>query len=123
MSDLILASGSPRRRTLLHQLGLRFSVLVPDIDEALLPDEPARDYVFRMSTSKFDAAREAVRHEQQVVICADTVVIRDAAILGKPADEAECVEMLMSLSGREHSVVTSVTLGRSEPVTLSSETI
>ena len=115
MSDLVLASGSPRRAELLRQLGLVFSTLTPDIDEHPLARESASDYANRMSRAKFDGANSMTSERATVtLISADTVVVRDGKILGKPRGEEECVDMLMSLSGRDHNVMTSVTMGIAE---------
>jgi len=112
MVDLVLASGSPRRASLLEQLKLRFRVIVPNIDERLQAGEQHREYVQRMSRQKNARAREMLDDREPVVLCADTVVVRDGKILGKPRDERDCVDTLMSLSGLRHSVVTAVTISR-----------
>ena len=113
MPELVLASGSPRRAALLHQLGLAFTVLKPDIDETPLPGEPAPDYVRRMSVEKSLRASEMLDQDRRghvIVLCADTDVVLDDKILGKPASREECIGMLMSLSAREHRVMTGVTV-------------
>lgn len=110
---LTLGSGSPRRAALLGQLGLRFDVLPPDIDETPRPDEGAGDYVARMSMSKCSALRQLV-DPARLVLCADTTVAAGGLILGKPQSQKECVDMLMQLSGRAHAVLTSVTLARGD---------
>ena len=109
MSALVLASGSPRRAQLLRQLNLSFSVVTPDIDERPRPGESARAYVRRMSTEKLGKARSMLAGEP-VIVCADTEVVLDGNILGKPRDESDCVKMLLSLSARDHNVLTSVTM-------------
>lgn len=111
MSTLVLASGSPRRAQLLRQLGLTFTVVTPDIDEHPREAEPARRYVQRMSMEKLDAARPLLADVGDcVIVCADTEVVLDGRILGKPADETDCVNMLLALSAREHRVMTGVTV-------------
>lgn len=111
MSTLVLASGSPRRAQLLRQLGLAFTVVAVDIDEIPRRAEPARSYVQRMSVEKLEAARPLLAGVgPSVIVCADTEVVLDGRILGKPADQADCVEMLMSLSARTHKVMTGVTV-------------
>lgn len=104
---LILASRSPRRADLLSQLGLSFSVHAADIDETPGRGELAADYVLRMAREKaaaLDAGPEVA------VLAADTSVIVDGDILGKPADNAEATAMLGRLSGRNHQVISAVAL-------------
>jgi len=105
--EVVLASGSPRRRELLEQIGLRFEVRPADIDESVRDGEVPTAYVHRLSVEK--AAAVAVR-AGAVVIAADTTVDVDGEILGKPADDAEALAMLRQLSGRRHHVHTGVTV-------------
>ena len=102
---LILASGSPRRAELLRQIGISFDVQVPDVDETPLPAERAADYVQRMARIKAAAVEPGA---DSVVLAADTVVVLDAQILGKPADRATGIAMLQALGGREHQVMTAI---------------
>ncbi len=104
---LILASASPRRQNLLATLGLHFLVRPVDLDETPHPDEPPEVYVRRLAEEK--AAAKISPGE--LVLAADTSVILDGEILGKPADEAEARSMLARLAGREHTVLTGVALG------------
>jgi septum formation protein len=104
---VVLASGSPRRRELLDQLGIVFSVRAADIDESVLEGEDPVTYVARLSREK--AAAVPV-DPGTLVIAADTTVDVDGAILGKPADAAEARAMLAAMSGRRHHVHTGVTL-------------
>lgn len=108
---LILASQSPRRKELLGLLNMPFTVRVADIDEAMDPAKPVSDEVARVSLAK---AMAVPRSPEDVVIAADTVVVLDHAVLGKPADEAEARDMLRRLSGRSHQVMTGVTVLQSE---------
>lgn len=101
---LILASGSPRRKTLLYELGIDFAVVVPDVDESRRPMETPHDYVLRMASDKGEHV--ARRHAAAWVLSADTIVIAGERLLMKPQSENEAVEMLMELSGREHQVRT-----------------
>lgn len=110
MEDLILASGSPRRAELLGQLGLRFRVIRPHIDETMQPAEQARDYVTRMSSEKLLAARQSGGRAADILLCADTVVVVDNDVLGKPRDQADALAMLQRLSSRQHKVLTSVNI-------------
>lgn len=126
MTELILASGSPRRAALLEQLGLTFEIFVPDVDESVLPLEQPEDYVSRVSRAKMAAAVSARSGKSGdiVILCADTTVAVDSRILGKPADEQACVEMLVLLSGREHRVLTSVTISNcQQEETFTAETL
>jgi len=111
LGKVVLASASPRRRELLAGLGLEFSVEVPQIDESPLPGEAARPFVERLADGK---ARAIAAAPGTVLVAADTVVVLDGAILGKPADEAHAAEMLAGLSGRSHEVVTGVCVRKGE---------
>ena len=114
MYRVFLASGSPRRHELLRQLGIEFQPLKVDVDESPRPGETAPDLVRRLGADKAAAGLAALRQSGQdghaAVIGADTVVVRDGTVLGKPADAAEAERMLASLSGRAHQVMTSMTL-------------
>ncbi|MDH5518344.1 MAG: Maf family protein [Gammaproteobacteria bacterium] len=107
--QLILASASPRRVELLQQIQVEFKQQIADIDESVEHGELADDYVCRLSLQK-------ARHIQQscgkefAVLGADTIVLVDQQILGKPADYQDAVKMLNMLSGRTHQVMTAVTL-------------
>ncbi|PKN49547.1 MAG: septum formation inhibitor Maf [Deltaproteobacteria bacterium HGW-Deltaproteobacteria-16] len=103
---LILASGSPRRRDFLADLGIAFEVRVTDIDETPQPGELPIDFVARLSREK----AQAVEQPGAWVLAADTAVVVDGEILGKPGDEAEACAMLMRLSGRWHEVWTGFSL-------------
>ncbi len=110
---LILASSSPRRRELLEAIGLDFDIRVADVDETRLHGESARDMVLRLAAAKATALPIA---GASTVIGADTAVVLDGEIFGKPRDEADAVEMLTRLSGREHEVLTGVAVATSEAV-------
>ena len=107
---IYLASGSPRRRELLAQLGLSFELLVTDIDESLQSGEPADAYVCRMARDKARAALGQMPEHRAPVLGADTTVVVDRHILGKPADREAAAVMLRRLSGRDHEVLTAVAL-------------
>ncbi len=107
--NLILASASPRRRELLERIGLRFSVEAADADETLVPGLSAKNQVMRLSRIKAEAVA-ALHPEEPVILSADTVVVLDGRILGKPADEEDARKMLQALSGRTHHVLTGVTV-------------
>ena len=103
--NIILASASPRRRELLERMGLRFSVRTADHDETMdLSADPEAE-VRRVSELKARAV-ERLCEKEDLIIAADTIVVCQGKILGKPADEAEAYEMLRLLSGREHRVIT-----------------
>jgi septum formation protein len=114
MDYIILASASARRRKLLSQIGVRFTVRSQDIDESIRSGELANDYVTRMAQEKAGSALNALRVSEDssdaVVLAADTSVVCDADVLGKPVNEADAVGMLRLLSGREHRVLSAVTL-------------
>ncbi len=106
LPKLILASGSPRRRLLLEELGLTFETRAVDVDESRLPDEPVEEMVVRLALAKANAdARPG-----ELVLAADTVVALGREVLGKPADRAQAATMLASLGGRQHEVLTGVAL-------------
>ena len=115
-SALVLASASPRRAELLRAAGIPFEVAVADVDESQHPGEDAEAYVRRVAAAK--AARVAASHPGRPVLGADTTVVLDGEVLGKPLDAAEAVAMLGRLSGRSHRVLTGVCLigadGRAE---------
>jgi septum formation protein len=107
---LILASASPRRRELMTQAGLEFTVEPADIDETALPNEPAAAYVERLAIEKAQAVYRlhASSSEAPVVLAADTCVVLDDLLLGKPATGSEAIRMLTLLSGRTHAVMTGI---------------
>jgi septum formation protein len=107
MTRVVLASGSPRRRDILTALGLRFDVRPPDVNETLRPGEDALDAARRLAQEKA-AAVEADADE--LVIAADTIVVLDGELLGKPSGPAEAALMLGRLAGRSHEVITGLAL-------------
>jgi MAF protein len=109
MRPFVLASGSPRRRELLASLGVTFSVVRPQVDETQHPDEPPRAYAARLSREKAAAVAAQVA-PASLVLAADTIVICDDRVLGKPADVDEATAMLRTLRGRAHTVCTAITL-------------
>lgn len=111
--NLILASGSPRRATLLTLLGLDYSVRVPEIDESLIPGEGPTEAAQRLARTKAEFALE----EGALTIACDTLVVHRGDILGKPTHREEAVAMLRRLQANEHTVYTGVAVaqpGRSE---------
>ena len=108
MAEIVLASGSPRRRELLERAGLpAFVVRVPDADESVPPGLGRRAAVEYISRVKAEAVEAAA---SELVIAADTMVFLDNARMGKPRDEAEALSMLTALQGRRHAVCTGVTV-------------
>ncbi len=101
---LVLASLSPRRSEILSRFGLRFDVEPADVDEDVLPDERPVDYVTRVAMEKATAAHRP----DTVVVAADTSVVLNDQILGKPTDPEDAAEMLSRLSGNRHEVITGV---------------
>ena len=108
---LILASQSPRRRELLGLFRRPFIIRVADIDEAMDPSLPPYDEVARVSRAKAEAVS---RQADDIVVAADTIVVCEGRTLGKPHSEAEAAEMLRLLSGRDHQVMTGMTVLRGE---------
>lgn len=116
--QLILASQSPRRKELLGLFGIPFSVRVADIDETIDPARPPYDEVARLSRQK----AEAIPHgPDDVVIAADTIVVCEGKILGKPTDEDDAFRMLRLLSGKDHQVMTGLTVLRGNIATVCTE--
>ena len=107
--QLILASASPRRKELLSLYGIPFIVRAADIDETMDPQKSAVQEVARVSCLK---AHAIFREPEDVVIAADTIVVCDNQILGKPKDKEQAIAMLHLLSGRDHQVMTGCTVLR-----------
>jgi len=103
---LILASGSPRRRQLLSLLGLPFVIKAADVDERPLADESPTELVARVSRAKARAVSEV--RPDELVVAADTIVVLEGRVLGKPVDPAAAVRMLQDLRGRAHRVYSGV---------------
>ncbi len=124
---IYLASRSPRRRDLLKQIGLPYELLLlredlrrgPDIDETPLPDESPGVYVLRMAQEKAAMAVRQIAYRrlpQKPVLAADTTVVFDGQIVGKPDDAEHAARILRALSGREHQVLTAVALALRDQV-------
>jgi septum formation protein len=121
MADIYLASRSPRRRDLLHQIGVRFETLLlrvearrpADVDETQRPSESADSYVERIAREKALCGARVLQSRSQIfrpVLAADTVVVVDGEVLGKPANREQAAQFLQRLSGRTHEVRTLVAL-------------
>ncbi|EPR9082678.1 Maf family protein [Cronobacter dublinensis] len=112
MTDLYLASGSPRRQELLGMLGVSFERLVPGVEEQRAEKEAPQDYVTRLARDKARAGVALAAHDLPV-LGADTIVVLDGDVLEKPRDAAHAAEMLRRLSGQTHQVMTAVALADS----------
>lgn len=111
MSFIYLASASPRRRELLRQLGVAYRLLQVEVDETPLDEEHPCDYVPRLALAKAEAGLQALgRRRSAPVLGADTAVVVEGMILGKPRDQEEGLAMLTRLSGCEHQVLSAVAL-------------
>ncbi len=123
MTTIALASASPRRRELLTQLGVDYQLVKIDVDETQLPSELAADYVLRLAKAKALAGLQAVASAMPA-LGADTIVVVDGLVLGKPKDQADFVRMMKLLSGRSHQVMTAVAIAQQnavEAVTVSTD--
>lgn len=124
MKKLILGSGSPRRRELMAQIGLKFEVIVSDADESTAEMWPDR-MVMELSRNKAEAVHSTLDDKtksESVVIGADTIVYNDGKVLGKPKDEEDAFNMIKSLQDGVHSVYTGVTLVSDETISFFEET-
>ncbi|MGV6851525.1 MAG: Maf family protein [bacterium] len=110
---LVLASASPRRKELLERAGLDLEIYPVDIDEIAYDEEPGLDYVSRIAFEKYVEAQRKLGSDK-LILTADTCVILNQQILGKPEDQHHAEHMLSQLSGQEHQVITSLCLGRGE---------
>ena len=106
--DIILASGSPRRKEILANTKLKFKVITSDIDETVLENEKPVQLVLRLALEK--CMDVASKYSKDLVIGADTIVVLDNTILGKPKNEEEAFKMLSMLSDREHQVITGISI-------------
>ena len=111
---VILASGSPRRHDLLNLVGIAHEVRAPNIDETMRTREAPRRHAERLAREKASAL--ATRDPNLITIGADTIVVVNRKVLGKPKDTAQAAAMLKQLSGREHTVVTAVAVARGKKV-------
>lgn len=107
---IYLASASPRRAELLRQIGVDFSTVIADLDETPRERERPEEYVLRVAREKAEYAGERLLPPGCAVLAADTAVVLEDEIFGKPADRDDALSMLARLSGREHRVLTAVSL-------------
>lgn len=121
MTTIALASASPRRRELLSQLGVDYQVVKIDVDESQWPEESAPAYVARLAKAKASAGFAAVA-QQMPALGADTIVVVDGQVLGKPKDQADFMRMMQLLQGRSHQVMTAVAVVHAQGVEASTVT-
>ncbi len=114
-THLVLASGSPRRKQFLDDLGIAYTVRPVSGEPDAILGQGSREFALHCALFKMWAARQA---DNEVVLAADTIVTLDGRIMGKPADRNEALEMLKSLSGRDHQVVTAVALSLADQNTV-----
>jgi septum formation protein len=112
LPHLILASGSPRRSEIMSSVGWTFTKDVPDVDESEIEGEPPEVYVQRLARTKAEAV--AARHPDEIVLGADTTVVIDGQIIGKPIDDDDARRMLRMLSGNWHDVLTGIAIAKNE---------
>ena len=106
---LVLASASPRRSALLHEMGLEFEIHPADIDETPFPGEAPRELVRRLARSKAQAVTDARRiGERRFILGSDTMVVLDEEPIGKPTDPEDAIRMLERLTGQVHTVMTGI---------------
>lgn len=118
---VVLASGSPRRRELLNLIGIEHSVVPSNLDETMQPGEEPEGHALRLAVEKASAVAPA--HPDAVVIGADTVVVLDGKVLGKPSDRATAREMMLALNGRTHTVITAVAVAHAGSVRRGAEKV
>lgn len=111
---VVLASQSPRRAELLRQAGIEFIVRAANVDESVKPGEMPEDYVKRIAQQK----AVSIQADDDIVLAADTVVVLDGEILGKPKDVADAIRMLEALCDRKHEVITGICLRRGKSITV-----
>ena len=121
MTTIALASASPRRRELLSQLGVDYQVVKIDVDESQWPAESAPAYVARLAKAKASAGFAAVA-QQMPALGADTIVVVDGQVLGKPKDQVDFMRMMQLLQGRSHQVMTAVAVVHAQGVEASTVT-
>ena len=108
--DLVLASGSPRRKQLLEEMGISFRVETRPVDEIIPPDKTPEEIAVYLSQLKAAAFEKGYFSSYRIIITADTIVTLENQILGKPSGRNEAIEMLQQLSGKSHEVITGVTI-------------
>ncbi len=112
MHKIILASQSPRRKQLMEAAELTFNIIIADVDETNPPGMPGKEVPEYLAKKKAAAIEQQVHNA--IIIAADTIVLLDDEILGKPKDEADAISILTKLSGRKHEVITGVCMQRGD---------
>jgi septum formation protein len=120
LPKLILASGSPRRSEIMNSVGWEFTKVVPDIDESERDGELPADYVRRLAIEKAEAV--AASHPGEIILAADTTVVIEDQIIGKPVDDEDARRMLRMLAGNWHEVLTGVAVSRDSDVEVGLQT-
>ena len=113
-AHVVLGSASPRRRALLEAAGMSFSVLVPKVDETIENDESPEQAAIRLAKQKAAACLATSFDRPSIVVTADTIVVLDGHILGKPRNSTHALELLTQLNGRTHQVITGVAVTRTD---------
>ncbi len=121
-SKIVLASTSPRRKELLQNVGIEFEIIAPSSDESLISGENPRDHVLRLASEKACSVSQNLEGNY-LVIGADTIVVIDDEILGKPIDLEDARRMLSRISGRIHQVLTAFCIARPKNIILHSEIV
>ena len=106
----ILASSSPRRKQLLEMVGVNFRIIIPEVDEKVLENESALDFVKRVSIEKGSYVRDKYKIKDEIIISSDTIVLIEDKIIGKPKSKENAYQMLKQLSGNVHQVITGISL-------------
>jgi len=106
--NIILASGSPRRKELMQKAGYHFEVITANVDESFLPGIDPQELVLLLSKKKANAVAEKINEPKTLIIAADTIVVNEKTILGKPVDLEDAKTMLQNLSNKSHQVITGV---------------
>ena len=119
LPKLVLASGSPRRSEIMNSVGWEFTKDVPDIDESELEGEDPSTYVQRLAKEKAEAVAES--HPNEIILAADTTVVIDDQIIGKPADVDDARRMIRMLSGNWHEVLTGIAVMKDSSVAVGME--
>ena len=124
MEPIILASGSPRRQDTLKMMGIPFQVIIPEIDESVLPDLPPEQIPENLATQKVKYVTKALPAAQEVpwILGADTLIVQGDKTYGKPKDIDEAVSFLTDFSGKTHKVITSIVLYNGKLHDLSAKT-
>jgi septum formation protein len=110
MHNIILASQSPRRKQLLEWAEIKFDVVVSDVDENCSADVPTEDAPVFLAKKKALAVRQKINNDASIILAADTLVILNGEIIGKPLNDNHAIEILQSLSGKTHKVITGVAI-------------